>query len=183
MSKRYPNNTSPVVSQGSYSLQVANLERPSLNAEPPVKLRSEFTFNPMMALGGDSVVLGADMGLRISDADPTSSTGSFDVTDNDFSQGAALILGPFRFQSGVDFEVGASVNDTAANMAAVIDAKAHWSAVAAGASVTIAGPFGSVPYEFRVESYGSVLNFTITLSEGGFLVPGQPDASASVISG
>ncbi len=97
---------------------------------------------------------------------PVGSNFSTDPTD--------LTLGDYVLRNGVHYAVvPLSVNDTAANLAAAINALPGFSAVAAGADVTITGPTGPYPVAFAVKPYGTKVNLTAN-PPSGFLTVGGP---------
>lgn len=183
-SKKFPAlGKTPIVSQKPYSILVANFEKPTVGTSPAVKSRSRFTFSPTFSLAG-AAPNGFHQGTLVSGGAFTNSTGEIEVTDNDFSTGkSALFLGAYVFESGYHFEVGGSAAATAANLAALLDSKYGYQATAAGPVVTILGPANAGPVLLQARSFGTVVNYTINVSEGDFLVPGTPDLSGNVITG
>lgn len=106
---------------------------------------------------------------------PGGSTGTVTVADNNFSDPAALYLGPYVLTSNEDYTPGGSTAATATALAAAIDALPDFAATAVGNDVNITGPFGPNGNDFRFEAIyrGSVQNFTLSPADG-FLADGEP---------
>jgi len=104
------------------------------------------------------------------------------VDDNDFSDGAAIILGDHVLESWRDFTPGAAAANTATDIAASISRIHGYAAQAVGDDVQITyQPSGDL-VEFRVRHYGSVVNFTGLTPSTGFMNPGEPTVSDPVLT-
>lgn len=102
---------------------------------------------------------------------------TFTIADNDFTGGAVIVIGDFALVPGVDFVVGALVNDTAVNIAASISNLPGYSATAPGAGVVSVngkkGPQGFVE-PFSVTPLGAIDNFSAVDPVLGFFTQGEP---------
>lgn len=96
----------------------------------------------------------------------TAGSSTLVVEDNDFSTGyVTLILGQHRLQSVHDFAIGVDADATAANIAASINRLGGYTASSVAEEVTIlSSAIGEV--DFRVESTGTIENFSLTPSTG-----------------
>ena len=97
------------------------------------------------------------------------------VVDNTFTNLAIVFIGDYTFTSGVDYAVGAGVNNTATNLAAAIDGIGGYEASAVGAVVTVTAPLGPNGDNTFVDAEytGTVQNFTVVPSTW-YMTGGQP---------
>ncbi len=116
-------------------------------------------------------------GAKLTTLDPAVSTATFTVADNDFSDGAKIVVGDFVLEPVTDFVVGGTANDTAVNIAASISNLPGYTAAAPGAGVVNIsgkkGPQGMVE-AFSVTPLGAVDNFTAVDPVLGFFTQGEP---------
>ena len=182
-----------ITSPPTYTILVANIEGagdPSLGINP-IKVRTGFieqyfpekpVFNGLN--DGSLYYRSPDYkapGVHTMQGKLTSAyagaTGTITVSSNVFTDIATVFIGPYTFTSGVDFVVGAGVNNTATNLAAAIDALPGFSAVAVGAAITVTATPG--PNGDNIQLYaayaGSVRNFTMS---GPYLAGGSPSIGA-----
>lgn len=101
--------------------------------------------------------------------------GSFVVSNNTFTTGnVQLIVGPYTFLNGSDYQVGAAASDTATNIAAAISNFTGVSATAVGTTVTVYGGAGHADIvEFRAVQHGTTPNFSSFNPSNGFLGSGS----------
>ena len=97
------------------------------------------------------------------------------VEDNDFTYPAHICLGVYKFTSGEDYDVGGDTDDTATNIAAIIEATNGYSAESDGSDVIItvdANPNVNVTL-FKAVYDGSIQNFTLS-NTSGYLSDAEP---------
>jgi hypothetical protein len=182
--------------QAPYELLVANFSRPTQSLisgsdtdnMAPTKTRTGFLFQNIQNLGfasdhvsgtstpARSLVTDTKVGRLDPFAPNDAPAGDVTVASDVFvGTSASLFVGPFELVSNRDFVTGGGAADTAANIGAAIDALPGYSAVPAGATVTVTGPRGQVGLRFDAVYRGGALNFTFAyLQEEGFLGFTQP---------
>lgn len=147
-----------ISAQPPFTMLVANLaggSNPSRGTSGnPVKIRKSFTFQHFPELGGR----GPEITPQSLDTPgtatrwghveytvppvPVNATGTITVASNAFGGPTTVRIGQYDFTSGEDFVIGAGVNNTAANLAAAIDALPEYSAAAVGPVITVTGLAG-----------------------------------------
>jgi hypothetical protein len=194
--KRYP-TLIPYGSTPAYQLLVANFNKPhtpedqTVTGANPIRSRNGFRFNQrgFINYAGEQsqVIVGSATGSFV-EPDPGAATpfnsGGITVADNDFSTGPAeLIIGPYTFVAGVDFAIGGSTAATATNIAAMLDNIPDFeSALVFGSDVSISYRRGPGLWPLQVFSYGTIVNFTVLVSNGeDSLLPGEPQARGNTI--
>ena len=180
-----------MTAQAPHTILVANLEAgsdPSRNsAGNPVKVRTGFVRQNLPDVSRD----GGDIWERspsnqtpgthtaqglltytVADT-PVRASCTITVVDNTFTLPATIVIGGFRLTSGVDYTVGGGVNATATNVAAAIDGLPTFSAVAVGATVTVADSYGPNGNNIPVQVLytGSVQNFSVS---SNYMAGGEP---------
>jgi len=176
----------------SYDSLVANLaggSDPSRGINP-VKLRIKFRQQQIREIPFSGLGAPLDAGVGVSQPNrgpgatnyvglvsyptasplPVDATGTVLVADNDFTAKATLIIGSYKLVSGEDFVVGGGAAATATDLEAAINAIPGFSAVAAGATLTVTGPKGLAGTRavLGAQYNGSVTNFTLTPDTGFF---------------
>lgn len=139
-------------------------------------------FNPVLNLGDGpvSIVNGVQGAVSGSLA---RGTGQVTLLSNDFSRRAYVLVGPYRFESDVDFAAdGLALGVIAANLAAAITRLVSYgfSATSVGPVVSILAPFGPGMWVLAAEYEGAVLNFSLSPSNG-YLATGGPAVSGPVL--
>lgn len=103
------------------------------------------------------------------------STGEVVVANNDFSTGKTkLTLGIYELIADEHYVVAGTTADTAVNLTAAIENLPEFSATVLGSTVSIEGPNGPNGGNevFKVLYTGTVVNFTMTPTEGTLTVGG-----------
>lgn len=166
-----------------YELLVANFSRPTQSLETgsdtshmaPTKTRTGFLFRHVFKRGfatdhvsGTAVPARSVIVYTINAfMDPFGGTppptGDLEVVSDVFAgQSASIFVGPFELVSDRDFVTGGGVLVTAANIGAAIDALPGYTAIVAGATVTVEGPEGQWDLPFYAIYRGGDENFTFT---------------------
>lgn len=108
-----------------------------------------------------------------------SGTGQILVLNNNFANRAYVLVGPYRFESDVDFAAnGLALGVVATNLAAAISrlTPQGFSATSVGPVVSVLAPNGPGAWVLAAEYEGMVLNFSFTPSNG-YLATGGPAVS------
>jgi len=162
----------------SYHLIVANFDGSVDSLGNPVAIRTKFTEQLVYQHEESGNTVG-----RLSGS-VSNSTGTLTISDNDFSTGVSkILLGDYKFLSGVHFAQGVDADATATTIASMINNLPEFSASANTNVVTItglSGPF-SDKIPFQVFYYGTIVNFTLVPTTK-YLTGGGPGITAPVIS-
>lgn len=128
-----------------------------------LRLRRRFRVNTVHKVGtGYMDRRGFGALNRVSTDTPARALAEVTVGDNDFSEGAQIIIGEYTLVAGVDFAIGGTAGDTATNIADAIDNLPGYDGTAVGADITVdgrKGPQGNAD-RFEPKSFGAVDNFT-----------------------
>lgn len=172
-------NKKAIGAQKPFTMLVANLtggSDPSRGAAfNPVKKRTAFTVQHFIEIGGrgettfprsrstpGTATRVGHVSYTVANT-PVRGSGTITVASNTFLGPTTVTVGKYEFLSGSDFAIGAGVNNTAANLAAAIDATLEYSAVAVGAVVTVTGLTGPLGNEVAFYAGGaSPNNFSFT---------------------
>ncbi len=120
---------------------------------------------------GKTPGLGNRAGILLTGSPPSPATGTIEVVGNTFVGPTSILLGAYTLTSGTDFQIGALDVNTAANLAAAIDALPEFSASVLGTVVTVSG---NVPEITLFDASGACpYNFALT-PDNGTLTGGDP---------
>jgi hypothetical protein len=166
-----------------YELLVANFSRPNpapgYGADPvvtrPTKIRSGFIFRHVQNIGLSTELTNATRAPARSVITKTLNAqmqpfapnqlpfADVEVISDVFSgQSASLFVGPYELVSNRDFVTGGGLVATALNISNAINNLPGYSAVPAGAVVTVTGPGGQIALRFDAEYRGGERNFDFT---------------------
>jgi len=176
----------PTTALPPYTLLVANFSRPTQSLiygsdtsnMAPTKTRSGFVFQQIENLGfasdhtngtatpARSLVVNTKLGRLQPFAPNVLPMGDVTVASDVFAgQSASLFVGQFELVSNRDYVTGGGAAATALALSVAISSLPGYSAVAAGAVVTVTGPGGQIGLEFDASYRGGELNFTFTYPE------------------
>jgi len=136
---------------------------PSANIDPKVIKAHGWTTQQLK----EHPAGGGLTGGIVPDAPKPTLQGVITVDDNDFSTGQAQVtVGERTIVAGLDYLVGGSVDATATNLAAVLDAIPGISAAAVGPDVTVDVPYMIGQVDFLTFHLGTITNFLLSPTTG-----------------